>query len=123
MRNQLMQIWQQKWLMLFWMMLGLATFLLLIELAPEPQKIPYLDKLEHATGFAVLYILGKQAYKPHAYWLAGALILYGGLIESLQGFLTVTRQASVYDWLADIVGVLVAILIINNLQKMKSQLD
>lgn len=110
-------IWQQKWRILFWAFLGLVTFLLLIELAPKPPSIPYLDKFEHAFVFAILYVLGMQAYKPYPYWLAGALILYGGIMEPIQSFCTLTRQGSVYDWLADIAGLLLAMLLMKQVAK------
>jgi VanZ family protein len=103
------QIWQQKWVILFWASLIIVTFLLFIELSPKPEGIPYLDKIQHIFIFIILYTFGAMAWKPHRYWLAGALILYGGLVEPLQSIFTRTRQASIYDWLADVAGIFIAI--------------
>jgi VanZ family protein len=102
------QIWQKKWVILFWASLIIVTFLLFIELPPKPEGIPYLDKIQHIFIFIILYTFGAMAWKPHGYWFAGALILYGGLVEPLQSIFTRTRQASVYDWLADVAGVAIA---------------
>jgi VanZ family protein len=36
------------------------------------------------------------------------LTVFGALMEVLQGVLTTTRQPSVFDWVADVVGILLA---------------
>ncbi len=110
------QLNAQKWLILFWIFFSLVTFFLLVELAPKPQKIPHLDKIQHAVIFIILMLLAAMAWKPHSHWpankrLAAALILYGASTELLQGIFTITRQASVYDWLADCVGIAIGLLI------------
>ena len=105
------QLNAQKWPILFWGFFSFVTFFLLIELAPKPQKIPHLDKIQHAIIFTILTLSAAMAWKPHRYWLAAALILYGASTELFQGLLTVTRQASVYDWLADCVGIAIGLLI------------
>ena len=50
-------------------------------------------------------------------WVIVGLILFGGLMEVLQGLLTVTRQPSTLDWLADIVGILLAWWLVTTLQR------
>ncbi len=105
------QLNAQKWPIIFWGFFSLVTFFLLIELAPKPQKIPHLDKIQHAVIFTILTLSAAMAWKPHRYWLAAALILYGASTELFQGLFTVTRQASVYDWLADCVGIAIGLLI------------
>jgi VanZ family protein len=105
------QIYQQKWAILFWILISLVTFLLLIELPPKPQTIPYLDKFQHAFIFIILYLFAAMAWKPHKYWLAAALILYGATTELLQGMLTITRLASTNDWLADVAGIFIGLLL------------
>ncbi len=105
------QLNAQKWPILFWFFFSLVTFLLLIELAPKPQKIPHLDKIQHAVIFIILMLSAAMAWKPHRYWLASALILYGASTELFQVLFTITRQASVYDWLADCVGIAIGLLI------------
>jgi VanZ family protein len=108
MTNIFHQIVAKKWVILFWGFLTLVTILLFIELPPKPDGIPYLDKVEHAFIFIILYIFGAMAWKPHGYWLPAALILYGAAVEPLQSLFTLTRQASIYDWLADVAGVVIA---------------
>lgn len=83
-----------------------------IELPEKEGGIPYLDKVVHVFLFSLLTIFGEMAWKPHRYWLAAALILYGAAIEPLQAIFTLTRQASIYDWLANVAGIIIASVII-----------
>ncbi len=95
--------------LIFWLLVAVVSVLMLIELKPTTDGIPNIDKLEHAFVFITLTITGCLAYvqqKPRIY---AGLIALGALYEVLQALFTVTRQASVYDWLADIVGILIAI--------------
>ena len=95
--------------LIFWLLVAVISVLMLIELKPTTDGIPNIDKLEHAIVFITLTITGCLAYvqqKPRIY---AGLIALGALYEVLQALFTVTRQASVYDWLADIVGILIAI--------------
>ena len=95
--------------LIFWLLIAVVSVLMLIELKPSADGIPNIDKLEHAIVFITLTITGCLAYvqqKPRIY---AGLIALGALYEVLQALFTVTRQASVYDWLADIVGILIAI--------------
>ncbi|BEV08659.1 MULTISPECIES: hypothetical protein [unclassified Methylophilus] len=88
--------------------LALLTYLLLIEMAPAEQRFPYLDKIQHIVAFGGVTFWAGLAYPARQQWLMLGLLIYGGLMEVLQGLLTVTRQPSVYDWLADSVGILLA---------------
>ena len=93
----------------FWFFLVVVTVLMLIELQPKQGGIPYIDKLEHAFVFMVLGVSGGMAYAQKRVWVYLGLIALGALYEVLQAQFTITRQASVYDWLADIVGILIGI--------------
>ncbi|MDP8566881.1 VanZ family protein [Methylophilus aquaticus] len=86
----------------------LLTYLLLIEMAPAPHASLYKDKLQHIVAFGGVAFWGVWAFANYQRWVLVGLILFGGLMEVLQGLLTVTRQPSVFDWLADIVGILLA---------------
>lgn len=119
MQNIIQLIWLKKWAILFCTFLGLVTFLLFIELPPKANNVPYVDKIQHTFVFAILYGFGTMAWKPHRYWLAAALILFGALVEPLQSMLTSTRQASVYDWLADIAGIVIAVALLTLVDKMR----
>ena len=84
---------------------------MLIELQPKKDGIPYIDKFEHAFVFIWLTITGCLAYSQKKSWVYAGLIALGALYEVLQALFTITRQASVYDWLADITGIILAVII------------
>ena len=93
---------------LFWILLALTTFVMLIELKPHAAGWIYADKIQHAFIFMVLALIGLTAYWPKKWVLLVGLILFGLAVEFLQSALTLTRQASSADWLADIVGLVIA---------------
>ncbi|MDX1451438.1 MAG: VanZ family protein [Oleiphilaceae bacterium] len=64
------------------------------------------DKLQHFVGFVVMAILAHLAH-PKASYLAifTGLALFGLAIECVQAYLP-HRQFSWWDWLADVLGVL-----------------
>ena len=100
----------------FWAMLTIATISMLIELAPEQSGWMYWDKFQHVLVFTILSLLGANAYL-HKHYLAIGLTLYGAIIEVLQSMFTITRHASIADWLTDIVGVCIGLVIFALLQK------
>jgi VanZ family protein len=102
---------------IFWLLVAIVSVLMLIELKPSTSSIPNIDKLEHAIVFIALTITGCLAYAQKKPWVIAGLIALGALYEVLQALLTVTRQASVYDWLADVVGILIAIGVMALLKK------
>lgn len=63
------------------------------------------DKLLHFAGFAVLGLLADFSLPGAGYWrrLLPLLLLYGALIEFVQGFLPY-RSADPLDFLADAAG-------------------
>lgn len=99
-----------RWTTVFWLMLGLVTWLMLIELPPKQGGWPYWDKVQHIVVFGVLTSLACLAYANFWMRMCCILVAYGALIEGLQSLLTVTRQASLGDWLADIIGVMLVII-------------
>jgi VanZ family protein len=68
------------------------------------------DKLMHgfAYFFMGMWFAGSMDPRKHG-WLALALILLGGAIEILQYFMGFGRDADWKDFLADIIGVVLAI--------------
>jgi len=86
--------WRRFWLGLwiFGMLLGL--FLSLRRGGDELPLIPHLDKLIHATGYAILASLAVCLFeKPGPRWRALLwVILLGGLIEIAQGLLPTGRS-------------------------------
>ena len=97
--------------LIFWLLIVIVSVLMLIELKPTTDGIPYIDKFEHVFVFILLTITGCLAYGQKKQWVYAGLIALGALYEVLQALLTVTRQASVYDWLADIAGIILAVMI------------
>ena len=105
---------------IFWATLIITTIAMLIELAPKQTGWMYWDKVQHVLVFMMLSLLGANAYL-HKYYLAIGLILYGAIIEVLQNMLTITRQASIYDWVTDVVGVCIGLVIFALLQKISNK--
>ena len=95
--------------LVFWALFAIVTVLMLIELAPKQGGWPYWDKVQHALVFAALASVGYLAFPQKKRWVSVGFVCYGALIEWLQSVLTMTRMASVSDWLADVAGILLAI--------------
>ena len=87
---------------------ALLTYLLLMEMAPAKEVSLYKDKLQHIVAFGGVTFWGLLAFQRFPKATLFGLTVFGALMEVLQGLLTTTRQPSVYDWLADVVGILLA---------------
>ena len=74
-----------------------------------PSSPPGVDKLVHLLLFAALAASGRWA-GARAGVLAGVLVLYAAVSEVVQVVSALGRSASVADWIADAVGVLVGLL-------------
>lgn len=94
--------------LIFIICLVVLTYLLLMEMAPANEVVIYKDKLQHIVAFGGVTFWGLLAFQQHAKTVMLVLGVYGALMEVLQGLFTLTRQPSVYDWLADVVGILLA---------------
>lgn len=70
-----------------------------------PQTIPNMDKIGHFGSFFCLSYLTHLAFKPKWYLLAITLACYGIFIELVQSTLPY-RSASIADFVADMLGVL-----------------
>ena len=73
-----------------------------------PLAPPGVDKLVHALLFAVLAVTGRWAGVSRVV-LAPVLVLYAAVSEVLQGI--IGRDAAVGDWVADVVGLLLGLLV------------
>lgn len=89
----------------------MVTYLMLIELPPKHGGWPYWDKVQHLLVFIMLTIMAFLAYQKVRWLSVILLVLYGAAIEWLQGLLTVTRMPSVGDWLADVAGVMLTLML------------
>lgn len=98
---------------LFWLFISLITFLLLVEQNTSPPIFPYADKVIHAIIFAALTFVGYFAYTKYQNRLYWGIVIYGAVIEVLQGVYTQTRHASIGDWIANIIGVLLCVILIH----------
>jgi hypothetical protein len=78
--------------------------------ADVPSAPPGVDKLVHAGLFAALALTGRWAGLRRGV-LAGLLPLYAAVSELLQGIPVLQRDASVGDWVADVVGILLGLLV------------
>lgn len=96
---------------MFWAFFALVTYLMLIELPPKHGGWPHWDKLQHLLVFMMLTSSAFLAYGKRKVLSIVLLILYGAIIEWLQGQLTMTRMPSLGDWLADVAGVLLTFLL------------
>ena len=95
----------------FWVIFVILTYLFL---APQQYLIPevfdWWDKLQHSLAFGVLTIWGLLAYARAGSGVFRVIILlsiYGALIEVLQA-LSGWRYGEFRDWLADVLGVVIA---------------
>ena len=75
-----------------------------------------LDKLFHLTVFAIgawlLIPIFLQQYTKQAFRCTFIVyVFYGLILDLMQGFFLKERQANVLDWIADILGVLLALLL------------
>lgn len=78
--------------------------------APSEQGVPHVDKVVHATIFALPVIAGLLARLP-ALPLLGVLVLHAAVSEELQSALLPERDGSLPDTLADLLGVALGLLI------------
>lgn len=95
-----------RWAPIFWLMLVMVTWLMLIELPPKEGGWVHWDKVQHIVIFVMLTSMACLSFSK--FWVRACcmLLVYGALVECLQSLFTVTRQASLGDWWADCVGVL-----------------
>lgn len=108
---------------LFFSALIFFTFLFLVPtlLLPDNSPLNWWDKAQHALVFAVLMFLGGIAYPKKLILVLLTLILYGVMIEVLQGF-TSWRSGDLLDWYADAIGAVFTWMILLFLSISKSRL-
>ncbi|WP_369048018.1 VanZ family protein [Tenacibaculum sp. UWU-22] len=95
----------------------LILFLSLIRIGKLPINFSNIDKVEHTIAYSVLTLtwliaLKKQlSRKKTVFIVAFACIIYGIIIEILQGVLTSYRTFDYFDMIANSAGVLIALTI------------
>lgn len=83
----------------------LNTVFSLIPTTVVPGVFIFWDKAQHALSFATLAMTGSLAYPKKMTQICLGLIMYGAVIEIMQGSLTTTRYGDISDWIADGIGV------------------
>ncbi len=96
----------------FWTLVAIVSVIMLVELTPKKDGLKYLDKIQHALIFFILTVSGCLAFKQKIWAVILGLAIFGAIIEVLQATLTTTRTGDFYDWLADIAGILIGLMII-----------
>ncbi len=87
-----------------------VAIVVVLHLATTPRSYPVIqdlnDKLSHVLAFAVLAGLADFSFPQGRFGMAkiSALLAFGLLIEVVQYFLPY-RESSVFDWMADAVGI------------------
>ncbi|MCP5223365.1 MAG: VanZ family protein [Zoogloeaceae bacterium] len=95
--------------LVFWAAL---VAVLVLSLAPVPaghMMFSWQDKLEHVLAFFALGVLARLGWPGRTAMLVIGLLAYGGLIEVAQSF-TTYRMGDAADWLADALGIGLAML-------------
>jgi hypothetical protein len=91
---------------------AVAVLVSLAVLFAPAGDVPYapagVDKIVHASLFAALALTGRWAGVSRVV-LAPALVLYAAGSEVVQGM--IGRDAAVGDWVADVVGLLLGLLV------------
>ena len=96
---------------LFWLSLLAVTAGSLVPVALlPPQALDLWDKAQHALGFAWLGVCGLWAHPRHARAVVIGLCAWGGASELMQAA-TGWRHGDGLDWLADAIGVALALLL------------
>lgn len=109
-------------LRMWWLTLAWAVLIVALTVAPVPAAgasltVPGLDKLVHAALFGVLAWLALQARarggarRPPVWFLVVTIAAFAGADEWVQQFMA-GRNADFMDWVADMAGVLSAMLIL-----------
>lgn len=103
----------------YWKTIALCVVIFIVSTVnvttvPDVAKFPHCDKVIHFLMYAVLGFvactesLQDKLYRlKFKYWLwfvFAVLVLFGGLIEILQGAFFKPRTAEFLDWIADIAG-------------------
>ncbi|PIE49775.1 MAG: hypothetical protein CSA39_00845 [Flavobacteriales bacterium] len=93
----------------------LVTFLSLASVkSPIITEIQSADKFGHTIAYFVLSLAWLFAYhyqKKHNILIFTGLVVYGIIIEILQGLVTTYRKADIYDVFANTVGICIAFLL------------
>ena len=99
------------WLVCGW--LSVAAALVVCLLPPRMVAVANVnDKVEHTAGFVLLTLWFCGIYPRSKYWrIVLCYLLFGVLIELLQGAMHVGRNADIHDVYADTTGVVLGVVL------------
>ena len=96
-----------------WLLVAVVVVLCLLPapaIAPVAKLLP--DKAEHSLAFAGLTAWFCGLYPRSSWWkIAAGFVFLGAAIEVAQGVFTTTRAMEFNDWVADDVGIVLALLL------------
>lgn len=92
----------------FLVVLAVTLVMLFSPGSTVPSGPPNSDKVTHLLMFLALAVAARYAGF-RARWILLGGLLYAGASEVLQALLPIQRSGSVWDWLADAVGVAVGL--------------
>jgi VanZ family protein len=103
--------YRRLWFVVGLILAGLIAYVCLVPGKDLPD-IHLWDKLEHALAFAALALwFGCVVVRRDILWLGLGLVAFGGLIEILQGWMGLGRDADIRDLLADALGITAGLLL------------
>jgi len=110
---------------LYTILLAIASFIKLEDM-PEVE-VDFGDKIFHFIAYALLFFLWYNVFfyfflKPHRVAILNAMIfsvVFGIIIEVLQGILTTHRSFDIYDAIANSSGTLIVAILISVYNKLK----
>lgn len=98
------------WRLLLTVAFSVATWGFLKDVSGIPSSWMPNDKVMHCLIFFTLTTLWQGSFAMRWWYPVVVMALYGALIEVLQG-MTPVRSADPLDWLADMLGVVMALLL------------
>lgn len=102
------------------LLLAALLFALVMASLPQPPQLPGQpgDKIQHILAFTALSALAALAYPQAPKWkIFAALCGFGALIEVVQMFPALHRDASLLDWLADCAAIIVTLGLMRLIQR------
>jgi VanZ family protein len=108
-------LWPYRWpsALRGWAYAAAVAILLYLTLAParDLPKVSMWDKAEHSIAWFVLAGVGLAFWPARPRRVAAFALALGALIEVLQAVMPLGRDGDWRDWVADSVGVMVALLV------------
>lgn len=102
----------------YWKSIVVLSAIGYISLLREPSialpSVPGIDKWIHGVMYLILTLtlLWDSQQRPNLWWIAGVFsAIFGGFIEVLQEQFFYPRTGDWMDWLADCIGVIIAIVV------------